>query len=75
MSPTCRRLSQPRAEDAAACNANLELINDAGVDTPTIIHANANEIDDADDDDDGILSITTISQGQNNLHPLILHDS
>jgi hypothetical protein len=40
---------QGRAKDAAARNANLEPINAAGVDTPTIIHANANEIDDADD--------------------------
>ena len=30
---------------------------------------------DADDNDDGILSIATIPQGQNNQHPLILHDS
>ena len=66
---------QGRAEDAAARNANLEPTNAAGVDTPTIIHANANEIDDADDNDNGILSIATIPQGQNNLHPLILHDS
>jgi hypothetical protein len=62
---------QGRAEDAAAQNANLEPINVTGVDTPTIIHANANEIDDAEDDNDGILSIATIPQGQNNLHPLI----
>jgi hypothetical protein len=39
------------------------------------MHANANEIDDIDDHDDGILSIDTIPQGQNNLHLLILHDS
>jgi hypothetical protein len=45
------------------------------VDTPTIIHINANEIDNADDNNDGILSIATIPQGQNNLHPLILHNS
>ena len=46
------------------------------MDTPTIIHVNANEIDDTDDNNDGIvLSITTIPQGQNNLHPLILHVS
>ena len=45
------------------------------MDTSTIIHTNANEIDDADDNDDGILSIATIPQGQNNLHPLILHNS
>jgi hypothetical protein len=66
---------QGHAEDSEARNANLEPINAAGVDTPTIIHANVNEIADADDDDDGILSIATIPQGQNNLHPLILHDS
>ena len=34
-----------------------------------------NKIDNADDDNEGILSIATIPQGQNNLHPLILHDS
>ncbi len=45
------------------------------MDAPTIIHANTNKIDNADDDDDGILSIATIPQGQNNLHPLILHNS
>jgi hypothetical protein len=66
---------QGRAKDTAAQNANLEPTNAAGVNTPTIIHANANEINDADDDDDGILPIATIPQGQNSLHPLILHDS
>ena len=45
------------------------------MDTPTIIHTSGNEIDDSDDKDDGILFIATIPQGQNNLHPLILHDS
>ena len=66
---------QGRAKDAAAQNANLEPINVAGVNTPTIIHVNANEINDAGDNNNGILSIATIPQGQNNLHPLILHDS
>jgi hypothetical protein len=66
---------QGRAEDAAAQNASLEPINAAGVDTPTVIHANANEIDNTDDNDDGILSIATIPQCQNKLHPLIVHDS
>ena len=66
---------QGRTKDAAVRNANLERINATGVHTPTIIHANVNEIDNADDDNDDILSIVTTSQGQNNLHPLILHDS
>ena len=66
---------QGRAKDAAAQNANLEPINAAGVHTLTIIHANANEIDNADDNNDGILSIATIPQGLNNLHPRILHNS
>jgi hypothetical protein len=50
---------------------NLELFNDAGVDTPTIICANNNEIDEIDDNDDGILSIATIP-ANNNHDPLIL---
>jgi hypothetical protein len=66
---------QGRAENAAAQNANLEPINVAGVDTPTIIHANANEIDDEIYNDDGIISVATIPQGQNDPHPLVLNDT
>jgi hypothetical protein len=64
-----------QAERKAAINANLEPFNVTGVDTPTIIQANANEIDGADDDDDGIISIATIPAGQNDPHPHILHNS
>jgi hypothetical protein len=66
---------QGRAENAAAQNANLEPINVAGVDTSTIIHANANNIDDAIYNDDGIISVATIPQGQNDPHPLVLNDT
>jgi hypothetical protein len=62
---------QGRAENAAACNANLKPLNVTGVDAPTIICANNDEINVINDNNDGILSITTIP-ANNNHDPLIL---
>ncbi len=59
------------AEDAAACNANLEPFYVAGLDPPTIIRANNDEIDVSNDNNDGILLIATIP-ANNNHDPLIL---
>ena len=66
---------QGRAENAAAQNANLEPINVAGLDTPTIIHDNANELYYSIYDNDGIISIATISRDQDDPHPLVLDDT
>jgi hypothetical protein len=59
------------AVDAAACNANLEPFDVAKVDVPTIICANKDKIDIINDNNNGILSITTIP-ANNNHNPLIL---
>ena len=46
----------------------------AGVDAPTIIHADINEIDKTDDDNDGIISVADIP-AQANQDPLIVPDT
>jgi hypothetical protein len=67
-------IPQGRAKADAACNANMEQFAVAGVDAPTIIHANINEIDETDDDDDdGIISVANIP-AQANQDPLIVPD-
>ena len=54
---------QGRAEDAAACNANLQPFDVAGVVAAPIVHANADKLDDYEsDDDDGIIAIGVIPQ-------------
>jgi hypothetical protein len=53
-------MPQGRDEAAAARNANMEPFVAAGVDAPTIIHADINEIDKIDDDDNGIISVADI---------------
>ena len=62
---------QVRAKDAAARNANLEPFNVAGVDTPTILCTNNDKINKINDNNDSILSISTI-QANINHGPLIL---
>jgi hypothetical protein len=51
---------QGRDEAAAAQNTNMEPFAAAGVDALTIIHANVNEINETDDDNDGIISVADI---------------
>jgi hypothetical protein len=65
---------QGRAKDAVACNATLEPFYVTGVDAPTIILANNDEINEIDDDKDDILLIATIPEN-NNLNPLIPPDT
>jgi hypothetical protein len=48
---------QGRTEDAAARNANIEPFNIAGVDAPTIVRTNDNEINKINDDNNNIMSI------------------
>jgi hypothetical protein len=67
-------IPQGRAKAGAACNANMELLAIAGVDAPTIIHANINEIDKTDDDDNGIISVADFP-AQANQDPLIIPDT
>ncbi len=62
------------AQDTAARNTNLKLLDVAGVDAPTIIYTNNNKIGIINDDDNGILSITTIP-ANNNHNTLILHNT
>jgi hypothetical protein len=65
---------QGRAKADAARNANMEQFAVAGVDAPTIIHADINEIDETDDDNDGIISVADIP-AQANQDPLIVPDT
>ncbi len=67
-------IPQGHAEADAARNANMEQFAIAGVDTPTIIHADINEIDETDDDDDSIISVANIL-AQANQDPLIIPDT
>ncbi len=54
---------QGQAEDAAACNANLQPFDAAGVVAVPIVHAKADELDDYKiDDDDDIIAIVDIPQ-------------
>jgi hypothetical protein len=53
-------MPQGHDEAAAARNANMEPFAASGVDAPTIIHADINEIDETDDDNDGIISVADI---------------
>ena len=62
------------AEDAPAQNANIEPFDIAGVDTPTILCANDDEINKTDDNDEDIMSIATIPPA-NNPNPLVLLDA
>jgi hypothetical protein len=50
-------MPQGRNKAAAARNANMEPFAAAGVDTPTIIHADINKIDKTDDNNGGIISV------------------
>jgi hypothetical protein len=65
---------QGHAKADAACNANMEQFAVAGVEAPTIVHANINEINKTDGDDDGIISVAEIP-AQANQDPLIVPDT
>jgi hypothetical protein len=65
---------EEKNEPQGCAEANLEPFGIAGVDTPTIIHANNNEIEDIDDNNDSLLSIATTPQN-NSQNPLILPDT
>ncbi len=67
-------IPQGRAKADAARNANMEQFAITGVDAPTIIHANINEIDETDDDNNGIISVANIP-AQANQDPLIVPDT
>jgi hypothetical protein len=67
-------IPQGRIEADAAHNANMEQFAIAGVDAPTIIHADINEIDETDDDDNSIISVADIL-AQANQDPLIVPDT
>jgi hypothetical protein len=67
-------MPQGRDEAPAARNANMEPFAATGVDAPTIIHADINEIDETDDDDDGIISVADIP-AQANHYPLNVPDT
>jgi hypothetical protein len=67
-------MPQGRNEAAAARNANMEPFAAAGVDAPTIIHVNINEIDKTDDDDGGIISVADIP-AQADHYPLSVPDT
>jgi hypothetical protein len=55
-------------------NANIEQFNAAGVDTPMIVRANNNKINEIDNEDNNIMSIATIPPA-NNLNQLVLPDT
>ncbi len=66
---------QGGAEDAAARNANLQPFDVAGVVTASIVHANADELDDYEiDDNNGIIAVEDIPQ-QPPHAPLIVNDT
>jgi hypothetical protein len=67
-------IPQGRAKADAACNTNMEQFAIAGVDAPRIIHADINEIDETDDNDNGIISVADIP-AQANQDPLIIPDT
>jgi len=66
---------QGRAEDTAACNANLQPFDIAGVAAAPIIHANTDKLDKYEiDDDDGIVASGDIPQ-QPPHAPLVVNDT
>jgi hypothetical protein len=67
-------IPQGCAKADAARNANMEQFAHVGVDAPTIINADINEIDETDDDNDGIISVADIP-AQANQDPLIIPDT
>jgi hypothetical protein len=73
--PTIEEDIMPQGRDkAAAHNANMEPFAATGVDAPTIIHADINEINETDDDDDGIISVADIP-AQADHYPLNIPDT
>ncbi len=74
--PTIEEDIMPQGRDkaAAARNANMEPFAATGVDAPTIIHANINEINKIDDDNDGIISVADIP-AQADHYPLNVPDT
>jgi hypothetical protein len=66
---------QVHAKDTAACNANLQPFDVAGVAAAPIVHANADEfVDYKIDDDDGIIAVGDIPQQPPHV-PLIVNDT
>jgi hypothetical protein len=66
---------QGQAEDAAACNANIQPFDVAGVVAAPIVHTNANELDDYDiDGDDGIIAVGE-DIPQQPPHALVVNDT
>jgi hypothetical protein len=74
--PTIEEDIMPQGRDKAASarNANMERFATAGVDAPTIIHVDINEIDKTDDDDNGIISVADIP-AQADHYPLNVPDT
>ncbi len=67
-------MPQGRNEAAAARNANMEPFAATGVDAPTIIHADINEIYETDDNDNDIISVADIP-AQADHYPLNVPDT
>ncbi len=68
-------VTQGQAKDAAACNANLQPFNVAGVAAAPIVHANTDDLNDNEiDDDNGIIAIGDIPQ-QPPHAPLVVNDT
>jgi hypothetical protein len=67
-------MPQGRDEAAAARNANMEPFSAAGVDAPTIIHSDINEIEKTDDNNNGIISVADIP-AQADHYPLNMPDT
>jgi len=66
---------QGRAEDAAACNANLQPFDVAGMEAAPITHANVDKLDDyKNDNNDGIIVVGDIPQ-QPHHAPLVVNDT
>ena len=66
---------QGQAKDAAACNANLQPFDVAGVEAAPIVHANADELDDYEiDNDNGIIAVGDIPE-QPSHAPLLVEDT
>jgi len=67
---------QGQAEDAAACNANIQPFDVAGVVAASIVHANVDELDDYKiDDDDGIITVREDIPQQPPHAPLVVNDT
>jgi hypothetical protein len=67
---------QGQAKDAAACNANIQPFDVAGVVAAPIVHANVDELDDYEiDDNDGIIAVEEDIPQQPPHAPLVVNDT